>query len=212
MYQKSIIGLGLLRQAVTLKIIQKYLIFKETTPINMKTLMSIFLLFLVTTTSAQRLQRDEIDRFTKDTITETIPEYLFGSIFTPGRNGFQVSVRRVNSAFYLFLTAKTNTPFQVTQNDIFYLLLNGEEVVKLNPMFYEMSDVVFVGELSGAVHAVRLTFKLDQPLMDKFKENLVSAIRLTTSAGYIEEDIVSRDYELIGRHIKAVEGLSDFKR
>ncbi|MFM9008508.1 MAG: hypothetical protein ACKORE_08005 [Bacteroidota bacterium] len=168
--------------------------------------MLIALMYVTSTPNAQKLEKNEVDKFTKKSIKATSWEKLIGkggmsSLYTNFR------LRKIDETIWFELKMMMNNKvYSILENDQIIFLFDTEETLTL----YSNESTVackgcgapgFVGSEGYGTHTY---YRLTKEAIEMFKKNTIKSVRIYNSETYVEGDTekansaLMRCLELIG--------------
>jgi hypothetical protein len=165
------------------------------------------LLFTSLKTFAQTLEKDKIDKFTKNEIKATSWEKLIGkggmsSLFT----NFRIS--KVNETIWFELKMMMNNKiYSINQNNqIIFLFENEETLVLVNNEFaVACKGCGAPGYVGSEGYGTHTYYLLNNDQIEILKKNIIKSVRIYNSETYVEGDAekvnktLLKCFELIGK-------------
>lgn len=162
-------------------------------------LMLIALMNLTSISFAQKLEKNEVDKFTKKSIKTTSWEKLIGkggmsSLYTNFR------LRKIDETIWFELKMMMNNKiYSILENDKIIFLFDNEETITL----YSNESTVackgcgapgFVGSEGYGTHTY---YRLSHEAIDLFKKNTIKSVRIYNSESYVEGDTEKANSSLL---------------
>ena len=169
-----------------------------------KYLILILVLTISSLSQAQKIKKNEVDKFTKSEIIETSIESLYSVnlMGTGWCNKFEFSLRRVNGNYSMPASILMNDIVKYTEEDGVTFLLENEETVTLKTNFTGVGSESF-----GKGYWFRTSFNLSPENIEKLKNNKITAIRINYLGGKYDRDIKGNKQSLIINSFKLFDSL-----
>jgi hypothetical protein len=144
-------------------------------------LITLFFLFPVSNSFAQKIVKHEYDRFTKDTITETSSVKLINVFGKISPSVFNCQIRKIGDNIYSMpATIKLDKgSFKITEDDGVYFLLENDETIILRTAYTGI----------GTLRGFSTVYTLSLEDVEKLRQYRIVAIRITYIDGYYDHDI-----------------------
>ncbi|MDE5726628.1 MAG: hypothetical protein K2H94_00705 [Duncaniella sp.] len=134
---------------------------------------------------AQKIEKNEIDRFTKNTIIETSSVKLLNvfGFFRP--HVFNCCLRKVNDLYVLpTYIMFDNESVKITEDDGVYFLLDNDESVFLPTGYTGITD---------RRNSFDTVYEISLENAEILKNHPITAIRITYMGGYYEHDVAPKN-------------------
>lgn len=168
----------------------------------MRIILTISLLSVVFTLSAQKLVKDEVDEFTGNKVRKTSYEKLV----YPSKQMY-VHMLFVDGQYVLGMKSMLGGVYSIGSDDLLYLKLGNNEVVKLTPM---ESTVACKGcgspsAISAAnVYGTFVQYKLSDEDVKLLESSPIVKVRCTYSKGMAEAEVKGKRQTVVQDLIKLI--------
>ena len=151
-------------------------------------------------TYSQSLEEDKVDEFTGNSIKRTSWEILNQ---TMKFNAF-TRISEINGNVYLDLKLMTGKVFAIDEGDEFMLKLNNDEILKLQNLKYEITctGCGARGYSGSQAQGLSVVYLLSKDQIDKLLEFGIMKIRIYTTDGYLEEDLKTKNSNVLMNSLK----------
>jgi hypothetical protein len=162
-----------------------------------KNLLVVTLCFSTVFCFSQKLEENEVDEFTGNSIKRTSWELL--STFKPY---FRIS--KINNSYTFQIKLMLGNVFSIDKGEFLMLKLDNDSIVKLPNLEYAITctGCGAVGYLGSGAQGIHVKYILHEEAREKLKKHLVTKIRIYTSDGYVDYDTKKKNAQKI---IKALE-------
>lgn len=161
-----------------------------------------FMMFVTFSLFAQKIKKNEIDRFTNTKVIETSTERLYSKTFM--LSGFsdilECCVRKTGDSYTMPTNILTPDVVKFTENDGIIILLDNKETVILKTSYTGIS-----GQPWAKGYWFETCFELTPDQIEILKNNKVVAIRVSYLGGYYDYDVKGKNQSKISKMIKLVE-------
>ena len=166
-------------------------------------ILTSMLFICITSASAQKIAKKEVDKFTKKEIIETSYEKLYKQnlMMSGYTNIFECAIRKVDGAYVMPANILTRDVEKYTEESGVTFLLDNDETVELLTAYTGVS-----GESYANGYMFNTLFRLSSDDVQKLKNNKVVAIRVSYLGGYYDHDVKGKNQEFISKMIKLVDG------
>lgn len=167
-----------------------------------KLLFFVLFVFCTITVSAQKITKNEVDKFTKSQVVETSMESLYSVnlLGTGYCNKFEFCIRKTDTIYTMPANILMKEIVKYTENDGVTFLLDNDDVVSLKTNFTGIG-----GESWAKGYWFRTSFILSESDVNKLKEHKVTAIRINYLDGHYDKELKGKKQELIRNSILLIE-------
>jgi hypothetical protein len=155
---------------------------------------------------AQRIKKNEIDKFTGAELIQTSNETLYTKqlvIAANVTNMFSFCIRRVNGEYCMPATIVMDDVVKYTEEDGVHFLLDNGEIVALKTNYTGIG-----GERYGNMgYSFSTSFDLQESDVEKLKNNKVITVRVTYLGGHFDRNLKSNKQQLIAKSLKLFDKL-----
>ena len=152
---------------------------------------------------AQKITKNEVDKFSKIRIIETSNETLYSSYaFTLIQSKFDFSIRKVDQVYAMTGDIYMSGIAKYTEDDGITFLLDNDETVKLTTNYTGLGSKYIP---QGRCHVFRTSFNLSADDVSKLKAHKVLAIRITYLGGAYDRDLKKNKQDIIMKALKLVD-------
>lgn len=155
-------------------------------------LLSLIILLGTTLHSfSQKLEENKIDEFTKNTVKRTSWETLCSTLFVNVH--FRISLIDGNESFDLKIM--TDDQFAIDKDQEIMFKLDDDEIIKFQNLQYTTTceGCGAVGFVGSEAPGIQVLYPLSKEDAEKLKAHKVLKVRIYTDAGYIENDIKTKN-------------------
>lgn len=171
---------------------------------NMNRFLLITLILATASISSfsQKINKDEIDKFTKQRIIETTSEAMYKQNYMASgyTNIFSCAIRKINDTYEMPANILTKEVEKYTNGDGVTFLLDNDETVFL-PSSYT--------GLSGKKYAQGYWFETCYPInsdqAELLKKHKITSIRITYLGGHYDHDVKGKDQNKIIKMFELVD-------
>ena len=155
----------------------------------------IILIFMIITsanyTFGQLLTKNEVDDFTGKTVEETSWETLNkrAEFYSYAR------FRKVdNRIYFVFKMMIGNKVYSVEKGEVLFLKFADDEIVKISNSKHQLTTygAGAIGIAGSKMLGVELTSIIDQETLSKLGEKTLVKVRVYTSDGYVDAEVVEK--------------------
>lgn len=155
---------------------------------------------------AQRIKKNEIDKFTGAELIQTSNETLYTKQFIMAANVtnmFSFCIRRVNGEYCMPATIVMDDVVKYREEDGVQFLLDNGEIVALKTNYTGIGCESY-GNMG---YSFSTSFDLQESDVEKLKNNKVITVRVTYLGGHFDRDLKSNKQQLIAKSLKLFDKL-----
>jgi hypothetical protein len=173
----------------------------------MKKLLAIMLMLLPMLAWGQKIARQEVDKFTKQSVIETssekIADFNKWKSLIPDPSEVVVSIRNVDGAWIMPTSIRLDEIQKYTEEDGITLLLENDATIILKTL-YTGIGAESVG-LSKNRHAFNTAFELTNEEVDNLRTNNIIAVRVSYLGGHKDFECNKSKGEKVKKMIKLID-------
>lgn len=168
---------------------------------TMKTILLACLLIPVMS-FAQKITEDKIDEFTKSSVKRTSWDKLFSTMKATSH----IRVSKINGIVYLNLKLMDGSVFSMDENAKLMLKSTSDSIVTLYNLKFQITcrGCGAPGFGGSAAEGIDVSYVIDQDQAEYLKTHPLNKVRIYTSEGYIEEQVKSKNSDLLSSQLKLV--------
>lgn len=173
----------------------------------MKKLLVLMMMALPMMAGAQKIVKNEVDKFTKQSVIETscekIADFNKWKKFIPDSSEVLVSIRNVDGTWIMPASIRLDEVQKYTEEDGITLLLENEVTIILKTLYTGIG-----GENAGLSinkHAFNTAFELTENDVSNLRTNKITSVRVYFLGGHKDIDCRKSQGEKVMKMIKLVD-------
>lgn len=169
-----------------------------------KNILLIAFCLISTLLYAQKIKKNEIDKFTKSEIIETSSETLYSvnSMGTGWCYMFDFCIRRVNGEYSMPTNILMRDIVKYTENDGVIFLLDNDDTVVLKTNYTGIGAESF-----GKGYWFNTNFSLSKEDVEKLKNHKILSVRINYMDGKYDRDLKGKKKEMVMKCLKLFDNL-----
>jgi hypothetical protein len=155
----------------------------------MKRILLIALAMISISASAQRISRDEFDRFTKNRVIETSYTTMYKKMtLISTEHGINLALRKYGESYVLLADIKNINPIKFVEGNGIIFLLDNDSTIELKGNY---KGIATKSEIGSAVNAYSFTtsFDLNRDEVNTLRTHKIVGIRTSYAAGIFDGNI-----------------------
>lgn len=167
-----------------------------------KILFLIFACFLVSSSYAQRIKKNEVDKFTKTKVVETTWESLYSVNFMASGfiYKFDFCIRKAGDLYVMPANILLKEIEKYDEHSGVTFLLDNEETVVLTTVFTGIGAEKF-----GNGYYFETSFNIDATDVQKLKEHKITNVRVSYLGGHYDKELKGKKQELVMKCLQLVD-------
>lgn len=166
-----------------------------------KNLLLIAFCLISTLLSAQKIKKNEIDKFTKSEIIETSSETLFTQTKAREYFKFEFNIKKTNEKYTLGANIYLGTIEKYDENSGVSLLLDNGEQLYLETLYTGLGSTMY----SSGSFIFSTVFELSNEEVEMLKAHKITDIRIKYLGGHYDRSLKSKKQELIMKMLNLVD-------
>lgn len=171
----------------------------------MKKILILLALLFPSIVFAQKIEKNEVDKFTKlqliETSMEKIGDYNKWKSLIPDCSEVKVAIRKSGEKWYMLAFLATNSCEKYTEDDGLVLLLDNDEVITLQTLYTGLPS----SGPYGAKWVFSTVFELTDDVVEKLKAHKIVSVRLEYLGGHKDFDIPKKRMNKVIKMFKLIE-------
>lgn len=161
----------------------------------MKKILLIMFTLITISASAQKISRDEYDKFTKNRNIETSYLTMYKKMtLISTEHGVNLALRKYGNSYVLLADIKNIEPIRFVKGNGMIFLFDNDSTIELNGNY---TGTATKSEIGSAVNAYSFTtsYDLSEQDVEMFKNHKITGIRTTYAAGSFDGEIKSKNQQ-----------------
>lgn len=178
----------------------------------MKKLIVMMIMFVLPLTmAAQKIAKDDVDKFTKQRVVETKQEELIKR--NKWKNQWQrilISIRNVNGTWTMPAFIELEEVEKYDEESSMTLLLDNGETIILESLYTGIGAEdcpIGIGGVNSHVHGFSTVFNLSNSNIDMLKQHVVTDVRISPLGTNYDFVVGEKEQSLIMRSVSKIENL-----
>ena len=167
-----------------------------------KLLFIFFACFLVSVSYAQKIMKNEVDKFTKTKIVETSKESLYSENYMGSGwiYKFEFCIRKAGDSYVMPAKILLKDIEKYDENSGVTFLLDNDDIVELKTNFTGVGATNF-----GKGHFFETSFNINDIDVQKLKEHKITDVRVSYLGGHYDRELKGKKQELVMKCLQLVD-------